>query len=56
MKMTPRTLLSTLLALAALTGAALGLAGLQAAGGEASLQAPVQLAQSTSAILEGRSA
>ncbi len=56
MKVTPRALLSTLLALLALTAATLGLSGLPADGTQPSVHPPVQLAQSTTAILEGCSA
>lgn len=57
MKITPRGLLATLLTLLALKSAALGAAGLApAAGAKAALEAPPQLAQSTSAILEARAA
>jgi len=56
MKITTRSLLSMLLTSLALTAAAIGLSGLPAASAETSVEAPVQLAQSTSAILEDRSA
>lgn len=58
LKITARALLSMLFATLALTAAAISLSGLPAAaaGPQSSVEAPVQLAQSTSAILEGRSA
>ena len=54
MKRNPRTVLSTLLAALALAAAAVSLPRLPQSDAEPSTKAPVQVAQSTSAILEDR--